>query len=97
MATKKAAAKKAAKKSAGPKQITLRELDRDIRAVIKDLEKARKSAAKAFKKAPLVATLPDGSKKDALDETRGILQTAADNLQKAISEAHGDDGTGDNT
>ncbi len=80
MATTKAAAKKAT----GPKTIKPRELDGLIKGVVKQLEKARKSAEKAFKKKPL-----------ALTETRAILQAAADSLETVITKAHGDDGGGE--
>ncbi len=74
----------ATKKAAGPKTIKPKELDGLIKGVIKELEKARKSAEKAFKKKPLVLT-----------DTRAILQKAADNLETVITKAHGDDGGGE--
>ena len=80
MATKNAATKKAA----GPKTIKPKELDGLIKGVIKELEKARKSADKAFKKNPLVLT-----------DTRAILQKAADNLETVITKAQGNDGGGE--
>ena len=80
MATKKAAAKKAA----GPKTIKPKELDGLIKGVIKQLEKARKSADKAFKKTPLVLT-----------ETRSLLQAAGDSLETVITKAQGNDGGGE--
>ncbi len=74
MATRKAATKKAA----DPKTIKPKELDGLIKGVIKQLEKGRKSAEKAFK----------------ITETRAILQAAADSLETVITKAHGDDGPG---
>ena len=63
----------ATKKAAGPKTIKPKELDGLIKGVIKELEKARKSAEKAFKKKPLL-----------LSDTRAILQKAADALAKTM-------------
>ena len=74
----------ATKKAAGPKTIKPKELDGLIKGVIKELEKARKSAEKAFKKKPLL-----------LSDTRAILQKAADALETVITKAQGDDGGGE--
>ena len=73
-----------ATKQAGPKTIKPKELDGLIKGVIKELEKARKSAEKAFKKKPLL-----------LSDTRAILQKAADALETVITKAQGDDGGGE--
>ena len=73
-----------ATKKAGPKTIKPKELDGLIKGVIKELEKARKSAEKAFKKKPLL-----------LSDTRAILQKAADALETVITKAQGDDGGGE--
>ena len=74
----------ATKKAAGPKTIKPKELDGLIKGVIKELEKARKSAEKAFKKKPLL-----------LLDTRAILQNAANALENVITKSKGDDGGGE--